>query len=214
MTRKQTMTPKKFKACMDSLLAASVARKAKASFGVWKCVECGAEAPATVHQMRKKYCSKSCMGAAYKSRLRGESNPNFSNAGMHKCVSCGGPFKTYFSTRKYCSRKCYASGGHRGRAKLDSNHFEVIAAFKAFGAGVIDASTMGAGFPDLLVNINGSAQLVEVKNPNTEYGRKGLTAAQQRFADEWRGSPVHIVRTVEDVQHFIAQIDYDLQEWR
>jgi hypothetical protein len=154
------------------------------------------------------------MAAAYKVRLAGEANPNFRNAGLRKCVGCGDTFKSYFSTRKYCSRQCFAGTGRRGRAKLDANHFEVVAAFKACGAGVMDTSTMGGGFPDLLVNITGSVRLVEVKNPNTEYGRKGFTRLQRRFVDGWAGSPVRIIRTLQDVEDFVMQVKFDLKDWR
>ncbi|WP_034279153.1 hypothetical protein [Alkanindiges illinoisensis] len=78
-------------------------------FDVWKCAECGKEAPATAHQMRKTYCSMSCMALGYSKRMQGDSNPNFKSAALKTCVGCNKEFKSYNKTRKYCSHKCYQS---------------------------------------------------------------------------------------------------------
>lgn len=37
----------------------------------------------------------------------GEGNPNWSNAGVRACVTCGSEYKSYNKTRKFCSRQCY-----------------------------------------------------------------------------------------------------------
>lgn len=37
----------------------------------------------------------------------GPNNSNFRNAGHHVCARCGGNFKSYNKTRKYCSFSCY-----------------------------------------------------------------------------------------------------------
>jgi hypothetical protein len=78
----------------------------KKTFGIWKCAECNREAPATVHQLRKTYCSNACMSAGYKKRLRGSDNPNYKRAGHQKCQHCAKNFHSY-NARKFCSNACY-----------------------------------------------------------------------------------------------------------
>lgn len=81
-------------------------------FGIWACAECGKEKRATVHQMRKTYCSMECMAAGYKKRMGGEANPNYRGASQRICECCGEAFDSYVKTAKYCSQKCY----HQQRA--------------------------------------------------------------------------------------------------
>lgn len=89
------------------------------------------------------------------------------------------------------------AGGVPGR--IDANQPEIVRAFESLGVSVLDCSQVGCGFPDLIVGALGVTRLVEVKNPENHYGRRGLNKRQQLFADGWRGDVVHIVRTVDDV---------------
>lgn len=75
-------------------------------YPVWKCATCSVEARGTVHQMRKTYCSKSCMATGYATRLAGENNPNFRSAGLKVCEYCRCEFSNYNKKRKFCSLKC------------------------------------------------------------------------------------------------------------
>jgi hypothetical protein len=93
-------------------------------------------------------------------------------------------------------------------SKKDANHAEIIDAMRKAGMAVLDLSRMGKGVPDLLVSIPphsvGMTVLADVKNPKTRYGRKGLNGLQKKFAEDWQGSPVYLVRTVEDVLNMAA----------
>ena len=207
----RTMTPRKFVACLKSLEAANAANRARFSFGDWVCQQCGKTEAATAHQRRKKYCSRPCAALAFKVRSVGANNPNFKDAGKKVCEFCKKQFKKY-SPGRFCSKACAGAGLLvRGRAKKDANHGDVVAALEAGGAVVHDCSTLSAGFPDLLVWHRNQWQLVEIKNPATYYGRKGLTAAQTAFAMDWKGSPVLIVRTPADCDAFISG-DYTVLE--
>lgn len=53
-----------------------------------------------------KYCSPVCMASAYAELMKGDANPNFSNAGVKTCIKCGKEFKNYSKTSKMCSREC------------------------------------------------------------------------------------------------------------
>lgn len=82
------------------------------------------------------------------------------------------------------------------RRRKDANHTAIVSAFRALGCSV-DNVEGKKGIADLVVGALGRTHLVEVK-PATTLARHQPTAAQQKFAGEWRGSQVHLVRTIED----------------
>jgi hypothetical protein len=59
------------------------------------------------------------------------------------------------------------------------------------------------GIPDILVWHLEKWHLIEIKNPKTDYGKKGLSPRQQKWAEEWRGGPVFIIRTEDDANKFL-----------
>lgn len=88
-------------------------------------------------------------------------------------------------------------------AKKDANHSEIVNEFKRLGASVLDASNVGSGMPDLVVSCSGTLHLVDVKNPNTGYGRRGLNKRQKEWALEWKGGPVYLISTIEEVAEMV-----------
>jgi hypothetical protein len=115
------------------------------------------------------------------------------------------------NTQKFCGYQCHlASGGARRAglaageaimskygAKKDANHGEIVAALKAHGVSVIDTSGMGGGFPDLICGFAGVTLLMEIKNPKTSYGRRGLNGNQVKWKQEWTGGPYSVVSCVD-----------------
>ena len=93
--------------------------------------------------------------------------------------------------------------GRGSPRKKDANQNEIVAALGKVGASVIDASAIGGGFPDLIVGRAGKTYLIEVKNPKTK-GK--LNALQKRWHKDWRGSPVQVVRTVDEALEAIGLI--------
>lgn len=89
--------------------------------------------------------------------------------------------------------------------KRDANQRELIIAIKRLGWLVMDISEIGYGVPDLLVQKRGqkepTVKFIEIKNPKTSYGRKGLNRRQRAFAAEW-GSDIYVVSTLDDVCRF------------
>jgi hypothetical protein len=88
------------------------------------------------------------------------------------------------------------------RPARDGNHETITLAFRGCGASVVDLSAVGGGCPDLLIGLDGYSLLVEVKLPaGPKGGMKGrkLKPAQIEFNAAWRGAPIHVVRTEEDV---------------
>lgn len=95
-------------------------------------------------------------------------------------------------------------------AKKDANHVELAKAFEKLGACVVDCSGVGGGFPDLVVGLPSSplVMLVEVKNPNTGYGRRGLNKHQLAFAAAWTGG----IRIVRDLDGVVETVN-ELRRW-
>lgn len=104
---------------------------------------------------------------------------------------------------KYCNH-CRKGTRVMKVGRVDKNQNKIVKAFHQVGASVFDTSKVGGGFPDLVVAFQGETHLIEVKNPENSYGRKGLNKRQQEFSDSWRGAPVHIVRTVDDALKVIG----------
>jgi hypothetical protein len=181
--------------------------KAFEKYGTWKCRVCETIAPATVHQKRKTYCSKGCMASDYKVIFKGSLNPNYSNAGYHACLICNIKFKSYQKNRKFCSLKCRnvygLSPAMRNNARKDNNHNMIVDILKKGGVVVKDLSKAMNGIPDILVWHFEKWHLIEIKNPKTDYGKKGLNPKQQKWAEEWRGGPVFIIRTEDDANKFL-----------
>lgn len=133
------------------------------------------------------------------------------------CGYCTKNFEYYPSAkRKFCSYNCHLKSGGAQRAgkastamtfkygvKKDANHVEIVAAFKKLGADIIDLSAVGRGVPDLVVWCRMAWHLVDIKNPKTGYGRRGLNARQKEWADEWKGGPVYLVSTLEQAADMV-----------
>ena len=87
----------------------------------------------------------------------------------------------------------------RRAAKVDSIQPAIVSALRKAGASVEPLHMVGRGVPDLLVGLAGRTMLVEVKT-----GNGGLTDDQVVWHRMWRGSPVAIVRSVEDALYAIG----------
>ena len=81
----------------------------------------------------------------------------------------------------------------RYAARKDANHADVVTALRDAGASVIDTSRMGSGFPDLIIGYAGKTMLMEIKNTQTSYGKRGLNDNQVRWRDAWLGGPYSVV---------------------
>lgn len=55
------------------------------------------------------------------------------------------------------------------------------------------------GIPDLAIGFEGDTYLAEVKNGNAPF-----TPDQKKLFAEWRGSPILILRSLEDVGRWFA----------
>jgi hypothetical protein len=88
----------------------------------------------------------------------------------------------------------------RQAARIDANQAAIVAALRAQGASVYLIKLP----VDLLVGYGGKTALVEVKNPNSRYGRAGLNTNQQDWLASWKGGPAAIVDSVDAAQRLLA----------
>lgn len=176
------------------------------------CTICGYD----FHSYSKtKYCSLHKQEARHKQGTGRKIPPSIKITA--NCLQCGKEFKHYPSHyQKYCSYKCHIDSGGAYRAgkaaksmtrkygaKKDANHNEIVEAFRKLGAGVLDLSALGSGIPDLLVYCRGIIYLVDVKNPKTGYGRRGLNALQKEWADDWKGGPVYLISSIGEAADLV-----------
>jgi hypothetical protein len=80
----------------------------------------------------------------------------------------------------------------RLRARIDTNHKEIVDALRSAGCSVQSLAQIGKGCPDLLVGRAGRNWLLEVKA-----GRAKLTDDEWRWHAAWRGETA-TVRTLSD----------------
>ena len=76
----------------------------------------------------------------------------------------------------------------RLRAKKDDNQQEIERVLRQVGCSVADTSSLGSGFPDLVVGRLNNNYLLEVKDGNKPKSKRGLTPDEHRFQLKWRGN--------------------------
>lgn len=174
-----------------------------------QCVKCGIN-----FYMRYRAGGKYCKNCGH--RARGSSGPR--KPPNRICHKCGKHFRAPPSDpQRYCSYACHLASGGAQRAgaaaksaisgygaKKDANHSQIVKALEQMGIWYADMSERGGGMPDLLVHCGGQLHWVEIKNPATSYGRRGLNNLQRIFADNWGGGQkVHIVRSLDDLNAWV-----------
>ena len=89
----------------------------------------------------------------------------------------------------------------------DANQAAIVAELRQIGATVIDLSAVGIpGLQDLLVGFRQQTFLLEVKNPATRYGRRGLNANQKAALMVWNGAAPIVVRSATEAMQAIGAI--------
>lgn len=174
------------------------------------CRACGKSYRVKLSQAKKgsSYCSQLCMGRDYKTRLLGSANPNFRDLKPRPCSQCGQDFMSYKKPQRWCSRPCYEAspegqlnarmnGRKGGGGRKDNNHAEIVARLEAEGISVLDTSTIGGGFPDLICGVSGTIILAEIKNPQSHHGKRGFSESQLGWIERWQGAPPVILRNAE-----------------
>lgn len=87
--------------------------------------------------------------------------------------------------------------------RTDENQSLLVEFARQQGIEVVVCSHIGGGFPDLMIKYNSLIRFVEIKNKNTQYGKKGLNDKQlelQKFFGEY----LIIWTCTEDILQFIS----------
>ena len=89
------------------------------------------------------------------------------------------------------------------RAKrVDVNQKAIVEHLRSMGVSVFHLHEIGKGCPDLLCGINGTTFLVEVKKD----AKATYTPQQIEFQDNWKGSPVVRINSVEEAIAFVKNM--------
>lgn len=91
----------------------------------------------------------------------------------------------------------------RRAARRDANHKDVADTFRALGCSVFETDRVGGGWPDAVVGLLGVSHLIEIKNPETHYGRGGLNTNQSAFSAAWKGSPIIVITSPDEAAAFV-----------
>jgi hypothetical protein len=81
----------------------------------------------------------------------------------------------------------------RRAARVDANQAEIVGFMRAQGASVYLIQLP----VDLLVGINGKTALVEIKDPKSSYGKKGMNENQKSFGSTWQGGTLCLIDSIE-----------------
>lgn len=157
-------------------------------------------------------CSKECAN-----KLKSDKNKK-DKINNKTCGYCSKQFHSYQKGQIYCSHECsYKDGssirGGQGSikamkkygAKKDANHNIIEKYFIDAGLFVKDLSSVGFGIPDLIVWDGNEWQLVEIKNPKTSYGKRGLNKIQKDWVENWRGGKVFVITNLIEAKLFVQK---------
>lgn len=59
---------------------------------------------------------------------------------------------------------------------------------------------------DLLVGYRGRTFILEVKDPAQPPSKRQLTVGEEQFQAQWRGSPYHVVHTVDEALRIVTAL--------
>lgn len=93
----------------------------------------------------------------------------------------------------------------RVRARADSNHTQIVKAFRDCGASVMDTKQLGKGAPDIVIGLNKQCVAIEIKDGAKVPSQRKLTPDEVKFHDEWQGW-IEIVYSVDDVINLVNRI--------
>lgn len=84
--------------------------------------------------------------------------------------------------------------------RTDGNHSAIVAALEQIGVGVLDTSSAGDGWSDLVTFHRGVMRAIEIKDGERPPSARKLTIAQVRAHELARvhGCTIHVVTSVDD----------------
>lgn len=91
----------------------------------------------------------------------------------------------------------------RRAGRTDANQREIVDALRKAGASVHVTSSLGGGFPDLVVGFRGKNYLMEIKRPKP--GEPLLTEDETAFLEAWEGQ-AYVVTSVRQALAMLGAI--------
>jgi hypothetical protein len=91
----------------------------------------------------------------------------------------------------------------RQASRVDGNQASIVRQLRAVGASVLHTHTLKNCF-DLLVGYRGRTFLLELKDPAQPPSARQLTPGEAKFRDEWKGTPYHVVLTIDEALAIIT----------
>lgn len=85
----------------------------------------------------------------------------------------------------------------RRSAKIDINQSEIVSKLRQIGCSVAVTSSLGKGFPDIVVGYRGVNHLFEIKNDKMPPSKRKLTAPEKNWMEAWKGS-AYVVKNFEE----------------
>lgn len=89
--------------------------------------------------------------------------------------------------------------------RTDANQTQIVDALRQMGATVFVTSSIGRGFPDIVMSYKGTNYLIEIKDGAKPKSQQKLTKAEEEFHDKWQ-STVQIMRSVDEAVDFISKL--------
>lgn len=86
----------------------------------------------------------------------------------------------------------------RKRGRTDANQPATVAALRKIGATVAITSSLGGGFPDLVVGYHRLTVMVELKDGDRPPSARRLTVDERDFHHGWTGGPLIVAESPED----------------
>jgi hypothetical protein len=89
--------------------------------------------------------------------------------------------------------------------RTDSNHADIMTTFRALGCSVQSVAMVGKGCPDLLVGKDGWTVPVEVKDGAKPPSARKLTADEEIWRANWKGSYA-LIESPEQAHQLVAEM--------
>jgi hypothetical protein len=93
----------------------------------------------------------------------------------------------------------------RTASRVDGNQALIVRHLRAVGASVLHVHQLKNCF-DLLVGYRGRTHLMEIKDPAQPASARKLTPGEAKFRAEWKGTPYHVVETVDEAIRIITTL--------
>jgi Holliday junction resolvase len=90
------------------------------------------------------------------------------------------------------------------RAKrVDANQTEIVKALRKVGALVAITSSLGNGFPDIVVGFRGRVYMIEIKDGRAPPSAQKLTEPEREFHSLWAGY-VHVINSIDQALQLLG----------